>query len=74
VHSGRNLHGLGAVYEDFLSAEEGADGRAYTVTCGNDRNAIKPGSTDQNKITSRRQTHSAADVKLAIALGHGRPP
>jgi hypothetical protein len=36
-------HGLGAVYEDFLSADEGAAGRIYTVTCGNDRNAIKPG-------------------------------
>ena len=38
-----NLHGLGAVYEDFLSADEGSGGRAYTMTCGNDRNVIKPG-------------------------------
>jgi hypothetical protein len=38
-----NLHGLGAVYEDFLGADEGAAGRAYTVTCGNDRNTIIPG-------------------------------
>jgi hypothetical protein len=38
-----NLDGLGAVYEDFLSADQGAGARAYTVTCGNDRNAIKPG-------------------------------
>jgi hypothetical protein len=38
-----SLHGLGAVYEDFLGADEGAAGRAYTVTCGNDRNIVKPG-------------------------------
>ena len=38
-----NLHGLGAVYEDFLSADEGVGGRVYSVTCGNDRNTIKPG-------------------------------
>jgi hypothetical protein len=38
-----SMYGLGAVYEDFLGADEGAAGRIYTVTCGNDRNAIKPG-------------------------------
>jgi hypothetical protein len=38
-----SLHGLGAVYEDFLGADEGAAGRTYTVTCGNDRNVVKPG-------------------------------
>src|SRR5262245_54533050 len=38
-----NLHGLGAVYEDFLSADEGTPGRVYTVSCGNDRNVIMPG-------------------------------
>lgn len=38
-----NLHGLGAVYEDFLSADEGTPGRTYTVTCGNDRNTVVPG-------------------------------
>jgi hypothetical protein len=40
---GDNPHGLGGVYEDFLSADEGVAGRTYTVTCGNDRNVIKPG-------------------------------
>lgn len=38
-----NLHGLGAVYEDFLAADERKPGRVYTVTCGNDRNVITPG-------------------------------
>ncbi|TLP52405.1 hypothetical protein [Microbispora triticiradicis] len=38
-----NLHGLGAVYEDFLGADEGTSGRVYTVTCGNDRNVVRPG-------------------------------
>jgi hypothetical protein len=38
-----NLHGLGAVYEDFLSADEGKPGRVYTVTCGKDRNTVRPG-------------------------------
>lgn len=33
-----NVYGLGAVYEDFLSADEGAAGRTYTVTYSNDRN------------------------------------
>ena len=38
-----SLHGLGAVYEDFLGADEGAAGRQNPVTCGNDRNIVKPG-------------------------------
>ena len=38
-----NIHGLGAVYEDFLSADEGKPGRTYTVTCGRDRNVVVPG-------------------------------
>jgi hypothetical protein len=37
-----NLHALGAVYEDFLSADEGTRGRVYTVTCNSDRNSIVP--------------------------------
>jgi hypothetical protein len=37
-----NLHGLGAVYEDFLGADEGTRGRVYTVTCSSDRNLIVP--------------------------------
>jgi hypothetical protein len=40
---GDTLNGLGGVYEDFLGADEGVAGRTYTVTCGNDRNVIKPG-------------------------------
>ena len=38
-----NLHALGAVYEDFLGADEGTRGRVYTVTCSSDRNSIAPG-------------------------------
>jgi hypothetical protein len=39
-----NQHGLGAVYEDFLGADDdSAAGRVYTATCGKDRNTIKPG-------------------------------
>lgn len=35
--------GLGAVYEDFLSADEPGRGRVYTVLCGDDLNSIHPG-------------------------------
>ncbi|HZC99842.1 MAG TPA: hypothetical protein VFA46_06520 [Actinomycetes bacterium] len=35
--------GLGAVYQDFLSADVKGGGRVFTVTCGNDLNAVTPG-------------------------------
>lgn len=38
-----NSHGLGAVYEDFLSADEARAGRLYTVICSKDRNVVTPG-------------------------------
>jgi hypothetical protein len=35
--------GLGATYQDFLSADVRGGGRVFTVTCGNDLNAVTPG-------------------------------
>jgi hypothetical protein len=34
---------LGATYEDFLSADRAGGARPYTVTCGQDRNQVRPG-------------------------------
>lgn len=39
-----NVHGFGAVYEDFLGTDENSPaGQAYTVTSRKDRNTIKLG-------------------------------